>query len=235
MISVVTSWTPKFVTDLVLLSLSRFNNCFGQNYPVLIQILTKADMSRKLGAKLLEKLSETARKEAKRDEQSEPVPRKKIKICLDLTAIPRETPEEILKNVLKSSSQQDKNFEYLKFRKNLPKLLPSVHTDLVQLVRRELQIQNVDVDEEQLNPAGSEPLLPALGNKLGQSLERILAPPVVKCLMCTKDLTKNNPPVQVSLLTTNGPSLASKYSWRCRDCLDSRGAQGFFAFFVRIL
>ena len=188
-------------------------------------------MSRKLGAKLLEKLSETARKEAEQNDFEEPVPRKKVKICLDLTAMPQETqtPEDILKNVLETSSQQDKNFEFLKFRKNLPKLLPSVHKDLVQLVKRELQIKNVDIDEEQLNPAGSEPLLPALGNKLGQSL-RILAPPVINCLVCSKKLTKHHPPVQVSLLTNSGPSLASKYSWRCRDCLGSRGAQGFFAF-----
>ena len=196
-------------------------------------------MSRKLGAKLLEKLSETKKREAEQKNASEPAPAtKKIKIVLDLRAgkaTTSTTPDEILKQVLLSSSQQDKNFEYLKFKKNCPKLLPSVHDDLLQIIKKELQVENVDIDVEQSNGAGSEPLLPALGNKLGQSLQRIIAPPVLACLICSKELTKHNPPVQVSLLTTNGPSLASKYSWRCRDCLDSRGAQGFFAFFVTIL
>ena len=194
-------------------------------------------MSRKLGAKLLEKLSETAKREAEQRNSSETAPAaKKIKIVLDLTAgkVTRATtPEEILSEVLLSSSQQDKNFEFLKFKKNLPKLLPSVHADLVHLVRKELQIKNVDIDEEQLNPAGREPLLPALGNKLGQTVERIIAPPVLNCLICSKGLTKHNPPVQVSLLTNDGPTLASKYSWRCRDCVDSRGAKGFFAIFFK--
>ena len=184
-------------------------------------------MSRKLGAKLLAKLSETVKREA---EQIQSEPEKKIKICLDVrTATPATTPDDILCKALGSSSQQDKNFEFLKFKKNCPKLLPSVHKDLVQLVRQELLIKNVDVDEDQFNPAGSEPLLPALGNKLGLSLERILAPPVITCLMCSKELTKHNPPAQVSLITIDGPSLASKYSWRCRDCLDNRGAKGFIS------
>ena len=191
-------------------------------------------MSRKQGARLLSKLSETASKEAEQNDPIETRQRKKIKITLDLTAgkipqdKPKETPEDILAKALASSSQQDKNFEFLKFKKTCPKLLPSVHSELVQLVRKELQIKNVDIDEEQLNPAGCEPLLPALGNKLGQSVDHIIAPPVVNCLICTKDLTKNNLSVQVSLLGNDGPCLASKCTWRCRDCLDSRGARGFF-------
>ena len=68
-------------------------------------------MSRKLGAKLLEKLSETAKREAEQRNSSETAPAaKKIKIVLDLTAgkVTRATtPEEILSEVLLSSSQQD--------------------------------------------------------------------------------------------------------------------------------
>ena len=74
--------------------------------------------------------------------------------------------------------------EMLKFRKNCPKLLPSVHRELDQLVRSELEIHNVDVDAEQLNPVGSEP-------KLGLNVERIIAPPIVECRNCKKLLTKN--------------------------------------------
>ena len=84
-------------------------------------------MSRKLGAKLLEKLSETAKREAEQRNPSETAPAaKKIKIVLDLTAgkVTRATtPEEILSEVLLSSSQQDKNFEFLKFKKNLKQRL----------------------------------------------------------------------------------------------------------------
>ena len=191
-------------------------------------------MSRKLGAKLLEKLSETASKKAEKD-PIEPAQRKKIKICIDLTAIQRETPEDILNNALRSSSQQDKNFEYLKFRKRCPKLIPSVHIALVQQVKKELQVKNVDIDEEMWNSAESEPLLPALGNKLGQSLEWIIAPPVLQCLICSRELTKHHPPSQVSLIGNDGPSMASKYSWRCRDCLDSRGARGSFLQIVEFI
>ena len=108
-------------------------------------------MSKKKGEKLLAKLAQTASEEVDRVDAG---PRKKIKICLDLTAgkLPQPpTPEEILRNLLKSSSQQDRNVEFLKFRKNCPKLLPSVQRELDQLVRSELQVDNVDVDQEQLN------------------------------------------------------------------------------------
>ena len=98
-------------------------------------------------------------------------------------------------------------------KKNCPKLLPTVQLDLVELVKKELKVEPVGVDVEHLNPAGSEPLLPALGNKLGLSVDRILAPPVTSCLLCSKQLTKHHPPVQVSLLSLLGPSLASKYTW----------------------
>ena len=60
-------------------------------------------------------------------------------------------------------------------KKNCPKLLPTVQLDLVELVKKELKVEPVGVDVEHLNPAGSEPLLPALGNKLGLSVDRILA------------------------------------------------------------
>ena len=216
-------------------------------------------MSRKPGAKMVAQLSQTIKREAEAEQSptvppptvppptvppptvpppTVPPPEKKIKIVFDLTGgkIPQPTtPEEILSKALQSSSQQDKNYEFLKFKKNCPKLLPLVHAELVQKVRKELQVQNVDIDEEQLSPAGCEPLLPAVGNKLGQSVERILAPPVTNCLLCSKQLSKHNSPLQVSLLTNDGPTLASKFSWRCRDCLDSRGVVGIFSHFFLLL
>ena len=201
-------------------------------------------MSKKLGAQFLARLE--AAKEGKRtamEDKSPPKNPKKIKICLDLTAKP-ETAEDNLNKVLGASSKQDRLFEFLKFRKNCPKLLPVVQLELEQKVQHGLQVENVDFREPQLNPPGSEPLLPALGNKLGQSQVRILAPPVTECLLCDRLLTQNHPPVQVSLLGLKGPTLASKYAWRCRSCPELPGSgflsnfsfddQHFFFFFLRL-
>ena len=51
-----------------------------------------------------------------------------------------ETKEEYFDRVLKSSSSLDRVLEFLRFRKQADKLLPSVGNDLVALVRRELEI-----------------------------------------------------------------------------------------------
>ena len=181
-------------------------------------------MSKKQGARLLAGLSKLVEDQKRPNEEKSP-PRnpKKIRICLDLTSptAKKETAAEYFDKVLGASSLQDRFFEFQKFKKNCPKLLTTVQLDLVELVKKELKVEPVGVDVEHLNPAGSEPLLPALGNKLGLSVDRILAPPVTSCLLCSKQLTKHNPPVQVSLLSLLGPSLASKYTWRCRGCLNS--------------
>ena len=131
-------------------------------------------MSKKLGAQFLARME--AAKAGKRTAPEEPKNSKKIKICLDLTAEP-ETAEIYLNKVLGHQVKQDRLFEFLKFRKNCPKLLPDVQLELDQLVQEGLQVENVDFRAlPQFNPPGSEPLLPALGNKLGKSLVRILAP-----------------------------------------------------------
>ena len=116
-------------------------------------------MSRKPGAKMVAQLSQTIKREAEAEQSptvppstvppptgpppteppptvpppTVPPPEKKIKIVFDLTGgkIPQPTtPEEILSKALHSSSQQDKNYEFLKFKKNCPKLLPLVHAGL---------------------------------------------------------------------------------------------------------
>ena len=51
-----------------------------------------------------------------------------------------ESKEEYFDRVLKSSSSLDRVLEFLRFRKQADKLLPSVANDLVALVRRELEI-----------------------------------------------------------------------------------------------
>ena len=189
-------------------------------------------MSKKQGADLLARLTKAVNdKKRTVEENSPPETTKKIKITLDLTAKP-ETAGDYLNKRLNSSSSQDRYYEYQTYKKNCPKLLPSVQLELDQLVLQGLRVENVDVSVPHLNPCGSMPLLPALGNKLGLSLDHILAPPVTDCLLCDRQLTKHHPPVQVSLLGLNGPSLASKYAWRCRNCPVIPDEGFFFIFFL---
>ena len=139
-------------------------------------------MSKKHGARLLAGLSKLVEDQKRSNEEgSPPKEPKKIRICLDLTALANktETAGEYFEKVLKSSSLQDRYMEFQKFRKNCPKLLPAVHLELDQLVKHELRVQPVDVDEPCWNPAGSEPLLPALSNKLGLSVDKSHQSPVV--------------------------------------------------------
>ena len=60
-------------------------------------------------------------------------------------------------------------------------------------------------------------ILKELGIHLGYSL-RILAPPLVKCLMCREELTVNNKATQIVVFTLDGPELLSKYILRCKSC-----------------
>ena len=66
---------------------------------------------------VIEVIEETKKREAEQKNASEPAPAtKKIKIVLDLRAgkaTTSTTPDEILKQVLLSSSQQDKNFSHV--------------------------------------------------------------------------------------------------------------------------
>ena len=133
-------------------------------------------MSKKHGARLLAGLSKLVEDQKRSNEEGSPPKEPK-----NLTALANktETAGEYFEKVLKSSSLQDRYMEFQKFRKNCPKLLPAVHLELDQLVKHELRVQPVDVDEPCWNPAGSEPLLPALSNKLGLSVDKSHQSPVV--------------------------------------------------------
>ena len=81
-----------------------------------------------------------------------------------------ETKEEYFDRVLKSSSSLDRVLEFLRFRKQADRLLPSVGNELVALVRRELEIdtalQTLKLETRIASGEGT-PILDALGAKRG--------------------------------------------------------------------
>ena len=134
-----------------------------------------------------------------------------------------ENKEQYLKRVLQNSSNLDRVSEYLQFKKQADRLLPSVRDELVTLVRRELDIdraiENLKLDTK-ISVEDGTPILDALGAKFCTSFANILAPPTLKCLLCYKGLThqKHNKSAVVALFTMDGPVVASKYDYRCRQC-----------------
>ena len=122
---------------------------------------------------------------------------------------------------LKGERPLDRVLEFLRFRKQADKLLPSVANDLVALVRRELEIDTALSTlklETRIASGEGTPILDALGAKRGTSFANIVAPPTKSCLLCKKDLIKNHEPSTVALFTVNGPVVGAKYMWRCKGC-----------------
>ena len=133
----------------------------------------------------------------------------------------KESKGEYFDRVMRSSSSLDRVLEFLRFRKQADKLLPSVGNDLVALVRRELEIDTAISTmklETRIASGEGTPILDALGAKRGTSFANIVAPPTKRCLLCTKDLKKRNEPSTVALFTVNGPVVGAKYMWRCKGC-----------------
>ena len=174
-------------------------------------------MSKRQASKLMETLSKAARRDDTEEVKIVLEVVKKTKtnrVLLDLSK--KETSDEFFRSKMISSSKQDRYLEFQLFRRNCPKLLPAVESELDALVKKELLVESVDVDDPLLHHDKTMPLLNALSNKIGLALEHILAPPTIHCLLCQKLLVKSqNPPVLVSLMELEGPSLATKYSWRC--------------------
>lgn len=130
--------------------------------------------------------------------------------------------------IMKNSSAEDIYFEYENFLKKLPPLISSQRIKVVNEVRRELNIKDIESargDTKQLSSSSpfpdterGTPIIDALGIKLGKSFN-FLVPPTTKCLHCYRELTFHNEPTQVPVFTLTGPMLFSKYIWRCRKCL----------------
>ena len=128
------------------------------------------------------------------------------------------TSHEFFAKLLTTATKLDRILEFLLFKRNLPNLLPEVQIGLETLVRTELKVEealaNVNLGDGVTSENGETPLLDALGQRIGQPLAHILAPPTVDCLLCKKRLTKHHHPSTVALFALTGPMLASKYSWR---------------------
>ena len=131
-----------------------------------------------------------------------------------------ENSTDLLKHLVKQATPDDIYCDYLYFVRNLPQLLNNQSTELIHLVRKELNIAEVQKNlGGKVNFKGDTfPILDALSCKIGTNLRNILAPPTIVCLLCERPLTVNNAPTQVPLHTLNGPQLATKYSWECRTC-----------------
>ena len=127
-------------------------------------------------------------------------------------------------------SSEEILYDYLCFMKNLPTLIESERTKLVNLVRKELQIDIILKFPDKLNfdklsklgrRSGCNRVLSQLSRAIGKSLN-ILAPPTTRCLLCFQNLSMNNPPSQIVVHGMNGPEMFSKYILRCKMCkLDS--------------
>ena len=131
-----------------------------------------------------------------------------------------ENSTDLLKHLVKQATPDDIYCDYLYFVRNLPQLLNNQSTELIHLVRKELNIAEVQKNlGGKVNFKGDKfPILDALSCKIGTNLRNILAPPTIVCLLCERPLTVNHAPTQVPLHTLNGPQLATKYSWECRTC-----------------
>lgn len=112
-------------------------------------------------------------------------------------------------------TEYDRYFEYIQWRRNLPSLLGGVEEELDNEVKKRLNInENINVTKN----GNSSPILDTFSCELGKSVTTVLAPPTLKCLLCEKDLTKHNEQSQVTLFNIDGPVLATKYIWRCKNC-----------------
>ena len=120
-------------------------------------------------------------------------------------------------------------FEFMTFMKNLPNLILPEKERLINLVRKELHIDEITNSMTNLNFSKLSSMkmdnhvISQLSRTIGQSLN-ILAPPTTKCLLCSENLTMNNPPSQIVVHGMNGPEVFSKYILRCRMCKLDRKA-----------
>ena len=132
-----------------------------------------------------------------------------VKTSKFLSSYPDIQPEEILT-------------EYTTFIRNLnPNLIVSEKTEVIKKVQFELGIDCIMANLSKLNfnkilsiGTGHE-IIEHLGIYWGKSL-KFLCPPVTECLLCSKPLTKNNPPTQIVFHTVPGPQTSSQSIYSCR-------------------
>ena len=179
-----------------------------------LNVFTQTDnMAKRKGQAMLDRVSKMAR--ALGEEKGD------VFVPMDTALEENESKEEYFTRVLKNSTNMDRVLEFLVFKREGDKLLPQLRDELVKLVHRELQVEEALKDltlERRMTAREGTPLLDALGAKHGKSFSHILAPPTFSCLLCSRTLKKHNEPSIVVLFTLEGPVVASKHIWRCRDC-----------------
>ena len=128
--------------------------------------------------------------------------------------------EKHFQNVMSEASPGDILAEYLWFKRNLiPKLLDTVGSKLLMEVRKHLNIDEAkerlcDTSAEKVKPEGTSfPILDSLSSLIGICLRNVMAPPVMRCILCGENLTLLNKPVNVPLHTLSGPQMATKYMY----------------------
>ena len=126
---------------------------------------------------------------------------------------------ESFDSLLSKLTEAEKNYQYVNWKKTIPKsLLPAKKRALILTVRAELGIREGLKIGGEIEDRRSDDLLDLLSIKLGYSL-KILCPPITECLLCGLRLAnRDQSPVQVMVHSTDGPSVYSKYSYRCCGC-----------------
>ena len=135
----------------------------------------------------------------------------------------------LFKAAMEKATDDDIDWEFLCFMKQLPTTLPGdTRMKWINKVRKHLKITAVK-KRIRKNPRNKEftttildqtPVLDAMSAMIGMSW-RILAPPTSTCLLCKRALTINNDPTQVKLHTRIGSLISTKYILRCRSCLNA--------------
>ena len=114
--------------------------------------------------------------------------------------------------------------EYMNFLRHLPPLIEKEKVKVIETVKSYLKIDSIVHEfhkldfNKLLNIKEGSHILDILSVEHGKSF-KILCPPVQKCLLCGSDLTMSNKPTQVAVHGLTGPSLYSKYNYRCRGCV----------------
>ena len=132
-----------------------------------------------------------------------------------------ESADEYFKRVLSNSSPADVLLEFFWFKRNLPQLTNNKMVELIEDVKKHLNVDNLTTStgRTEMHFSGNQfPILDALSYKIGSNLRNIIAPPTTKCVLCGKNLVSNNKPVNVPLFSECGPEMATKYEWECTSC-----------------
>jgi hypothetical protein len=134
---------------------------------------------------------------------------------------------EVFKSALEKATDDDIDWQFMCFMKQLPTTLPEeIRLKWLRKVRLLLKITEVKKRIRKTprrkvftsTSLDETPVLDAMSAYIGMSW-RILTPPTSTCLLCQRPLTIRNKQTQVKLHTKIGSLISSKYILRCRNCV----------------